>query len=105
MPKVKKNKKKKIIPQKTLSPKRTTTKHIGEIVHYFSNIKVAVVSLKAPLKNGETIRIIGGEETDFKQKVSSMQIDKKTIMSAKKGDSIGIKISQKVREGYKVFKI
>ena len=80
-------------------------KLIGKITHYFSNIEVAGVDLIAPLKMGDTIRIVGGQETDFEQGVSSMQIDHKDVKSGKKGDSVGMKIKEKVHEGYKVYKI
>ena len=80
-------------------------KLIGRITHYFSNIEVAVINLTAPLKMGDTIRVIGGQETDFEQGVGSMQIDHKEVKSAKKGDSVGMKIDEKVHEGYKVYKI
>ena len=80
-------------------------KLIGKITHYFSNIKVAVIDLTAPLKEGDTIRVVGGQETDFEQKVDSMQIAHKEVKSAKKGDSVGMKVDEKVHEGYKVYKI
>ena len=73
-------------------------KLIGKISHYFSNIGVAVIDLTSALKTGDTIRIIGGEDTDFDQEVKSMQIEHDKIEKAKKGDSIGIKVSKKVRE-------
>jgi len=77
---------------------------VGKITHYFGNIKVAVIKLSDSLKIGDEIRIVGGE-TDFTQKVDSMEIEHKKIKEAKKGDSIGLKVSQKVREGYKVYKL
>jgi len=83
---------------------KKTAKPIGKITHYFSNIEVAVINLMSPLKKGDSIRITGGKETDFKQKIASMQADHKDIKSAKKGDSIGIKVKEKVHEGYKVYK-
>lgn len=79
-------------------------KLIGKISHYFSNIGVAVIELTGTLKAGETIRIIGGE-TDFEQKVDSMEVDHKKVDKAKKGDGVGLKVSQKVREGYKAYKV
>ncbi|OGZ70647.1 MAG: hypothetical protein A3F47_00090 [Candidatus Staskawiczbacteria bacterium RIFCSPHIGHO2_12_FULL_38_11] len=79
-------------------------KLIGKITHYFSNIEVGVIKLSAPLKLGDEIRIVGGESTDFNQKVDSMQVDHKEVKSAKKGDSVGLKVSEKVREDYKVYK-
>jgi len=78
-------------------------KLIGQVTHYFSNIGVAVIGLSTTLKTGETIRIVGGE-TDFEQMVESMEAEHQKIKVAKKGDDIGLKVSQKVREGYKVYK-
>lgn len=78
---------------------------IGEVTHYFSNIEVAVVKLKDTLKEGDSIRIVGGEDTDFTQAVESMQVEHEKVETAKKGQSIGLKVSQKIREGYKVYKV
>ena len=66
---------------------------------------MAVVRLVSPLKDGDIIRVIGGQETDFQQEVKSMQIEHEEIKSAKKGDEVGMKIKEKVHEGYRVFKI
>jgi len=79
-------------------------KLIGKIAHYFSKIGVGVIELSDTLKVGDTIRIVGGE-TDFTQTVESMEIEHKKVNEAKAGDSIGLKVSQKVREGYKVYKV
>ena len=85
--------------------KKKEGKLVGKISHYFSDIKVAVINLSAPLKQGEKIRVIGGQETDFDQKVDSMQINHEQVKIGKKGDSVGLKIDEKVHEGYKVYKI
>ena len=79
-------------------------KLIGKISHYFGNISVAVVELSDSLKLGDKIRIVGGE-TDFEQEVKSMEVEHKKIKKAKKGDSVGLKVKEKVREGYRVYKI
>jgi len=79
-------------------------KLIGKVTHYFGNIGVAVLELTDTLKVGDTIRIVGGT-TDFTQTVDSMEIEHKKVEEPKKGDSIGLKVSQKVREGYKVYKL
>ncbi len=76
---------------------------IGKVVHYFGHADVAVIKLKKNLKKGDTIRIIGGENTDFEQKVKSMEVDHKKIEKAKKGDEIGLKVKEKARNGYKVL--
>ncbi len=80
-------------------------KLIGRISHYFDKIGVAVIDLDSPLKKGDTIRIEGGESTDFTQTVESMEVEHQKIEKAKKGDSVGLKVKEKVREGYKVYKL
>mgnify|MGYP001582939368 FL=1 len=78
-------------------------KQIGEVSNYFEHVSVAAIKLEAPLKVGDMIEFRGGE-VDFEQKVESMQIQHKQVNAAKKGDEIGIKVTGKVRKGYKVFK-
>ena len=77
---------------------------VGKVTHYFGKIGVAIIELSADLKVGDTIRIIGGE-TDFEQTVESMEIEHKKVETAKAGEVIGLKAEQKVREGYKVYKV
>lgn len=79
-------------------------KLIGKVTHYFSKIGVAVLELSDSLKVGDTIRIVGGE-TDFTQQVESMQIEYDKIEVAKSGDSVGLKVDQKVRDGYRVYRL
>lgn len=90
------------MPEETFPPKEG--KLIGKVTHYFSKIGVAVIELSDTLKVGESIRIVGGE-TDFEQAVESMETERQKIETAKAGDAVGLKVSQKVREGYKVYKI
>ena len=80
-------------------------KVIGKVVHYFDKIGVAVIQLSATLKTGESIRIAGGGATDFTQEVSSIEVEHKKLAKAKKGNEIGLKVKERVREGYKVYKI
>ena len=77
---------------------------IGKITHYFSKIGVAVIELNAELKLGDTIRIVGGN-VDFQQIVDSMQLEHQKLEKAKIGDLVGVRVKEKVRPGYRVFKI
>jgi translation elongation factor EF-1alpha len=79
-------------------------KLIGEITHYFTKIGVAVIELSDKLSVGDEI-LIEGASTNFKQKVTSMQIEHKNVKVAKAGDSIGLKVDDRVREGDQVYKI
>lgn len=78
-------------------------KTIGKITHYFSKIGVGVIELTDVLNVGDTIRIAGGE-ADFNQAVDSMEVEHQKVDKAKAGDSVGLKVDQKVREGYSVYK-
>ena len=80
-------------------------KLIGKVSHYFSKIGVAVIELSDKLLAEDTVRIIGGEATDFEQAVGSMEMEHEKIKKAKAGDAVGIKVKEKVREGYKVYKV
>jgi len=77
-------------------------KLVGEITHFFTNINVAVIKLKGPLKDGEKISIEGAT-TSFEQKAKSMQIEHKKVKEAKKGQSVGLKVQDRTREGDKVY--
>ncbi len=79
-------------------------KEVGEIIHYFGDLEVAVLKLSGTLKEGDRIRIVGGMDTDFEQDVSSMEVDREKIAKAGKGDEVGLKVKEKVRDGYKVYK-
>ena len=77
--------------------------YIGSISNYFSNISVVAFEIESgKLKVCDTVHI-KGYTTDITETVSSIQIEHELIETAKKGDDIGIKVSQKVRGGDKVF--
>ena len=77
---------------------------VGKVTHFFTHINVAVIELSDTLNAGDTISFEGAS-TNFQQKVESMQIEKQTILTAKKDQAIGIKTNDRVREGDAVYKI
>jgi len=80
-------------------------KVIGYVSNYYSKLSVAIVEITSgTLSVGDTIHF-KGHTTDFKLKVSSMQIEHEFVTEAKQSDSIGLKVTEKVRKGDKVFKI
>lgn len=79
-------------------------KEIGKVIHYYTNLKVAIIKLKDSLSKGEEIHI-QGHTSDFKQKIDSMQIEHKQIEKAKKGQTIGLKVKEHAREGDTVYKV
>lgn len=79
-------------------------KEVGRVTHYFTRIGVAIVSLSDTLAVGDKI-LIRGSTTNFEQTVESMQIEHKNVSVAQSGQSIGLKVNQRVREGDKVYKV
>ena len=79
-------------------------KRIGEITHFYNNISVAVINLKGTIRVGDTIHILG-RTTDFRQKVTSMQIEHEAIEEAGPGSEIAMKVVRRVRRRDKVFKL
>ncbi len=78
---------------------------VGKITHYFTNISVATIKItEDTLKIGDTLHI-KGNTTDFTQTVESMRIEKDPVEEAKKGDTIGTKVNDRVRDGDVVFKV
>jgi len=77
---------------------------IGVVTHYFGKISVGIIKLLSELKVGDTIHVKGIHD-DFTQIVDSMQVEHQNVNEAKEGDEIGIKVSGKVHENDKVFKV
>ena len=78
---------------------------IGHISHYFGHISVAAVEVtEGSVSVGEMLHF-KGHTTDFEMQVESMEIEHEAVSEAKAGDSIGIKVPEKVRVGDKVFKV
>lgn len=85
-------------------PKAKTPKPIGEVTHFYSGIGVAIVKFNKTVKVGGELHFKGAS-TDFVDAVKSMQYDHKDIKTAKKGQEIGIKVKDKVREGDEVYEV
>ena len=78
---------------------------IGHVSHYFGKILVAAVEITGgSVSVGDSLHFVGNT-TDCKCTVESMQVEHETITDAKKGHSIAIKISERVRQGDRIFKV
>lgn len=76
-------------------------KVIGKVIHYYDKIGVAIIDLTAPLKVGDRVKFVKGED-EIEQTIDSIQIEKEGVDSAKKGAVIGVKVNEVVREGTEV---
>lgn len=77
---------------------------VGKVMDFFARPVVAGIDMTGTMKVGDTIHI-KGHTTDIEMVVSSMQIDNKDVTEAKKGDSVGIKVPDRVRDGDIVYKV
>lgn len=77
---------------------------IGRISHYYNHLSVGIIELSAPLNIGDTIHIKGAHD-DFTQTVDSIQLEHKDAQKADAGDQAGVKVSKKVHENDKVYKV
>jgi len=78
---------------------------IGFVSNFFGKISVAAVEITGgKISVGNTLHFKGAT-TDFKTKLNSVQIEHESVSNAKKGDSVGIKISEKARKMDKIYKV
>ena len=77
---------------------------IGQVSDFFAKPVVAGIELSSPLKVGDKIHI-KGHTTDIELTVDSMQVNNVNVTQAKAGDSVGIKVSDRVRKGDTVYQV
>jgi selenocysteine-specific translation elongation factor len=77
---------------------------IGTVSDFFARPVVAAIELTAPLAVGDKIRI-KGHSSDLELVVDSMQINNVAVTEAKAGDSVGVKVSERVRKHDTVYKV
>ncbi len=79
-------------------------KAVGKVSDFFAHVVVAGIDMTGGLKVGDKIHI-KGHTTDIEMDVTSMQIENKNVTQAKKGQSVGIKVPERVRPGDTVYKV
>lgn len=79
-------------------------KEIGKVSDFFARPVVAGIEMSGSLKLGDKVHI-KGHTTDMEFTVNSMQINNANVTEAKTGDSVGIKVDDRVRRGDTVFKV
>ena len=77
---------------------------IGKVSDFFAHPVVAGVELTGTLKAGDRVHI-KGHTTDLELTVNSMQINNANVTEAKAGDSVGVKVTERVRHGDIIYKI
>jgi putative protease len=78
---------------------------VGKVIHYYDKLGVAIVELDGTLSVGDDVKFSRAGEDLFKQKIDSIQIEHEKKDSASKGDVVGLKTNEAVKEGTEVYKI
>lgn len=77
---------------------------IGKVFKYFRKPKVAALKIeKGSVEVGDVL-YFKGDHTDFEQEITSMEIEGKSVERVEKGDEVGIKVKNRVRQNDNVFK-
>ncbi|MEE9593205.1 MAG: translation elongation factor-like protein, partial [Thermoplasmata archaeon] len=72
---------------------------VGRVFKFFAQPGVAAIELTdGALRVGDTIHVQGAT-TDFSQEVESMQIEREVVEGAEQGQSVGVKVKERVRPG------
>jgi translation elongation factor EF-1alpha len=78
---------------------------LGTVTHYFGKPHVAIVEITdGELHVGDTIRI-AGHSSAFTQQIQSMELEHAPVDTAKIGDSVGIQVTERVREHDTVYRV
>ncbi|ABO35222.1 peptidase U32 [Methanococcus maripaludis C5] len=76
---------------------------VGKVVNYFKKVGVAEITLIDDLNVGDRVLIIGPTTGCVEEKIESMQVEGENIKTVKKGQNVGIKLENLVRENDKVY--
>ena len=77
---------------------------VGKVMDFFARPVVAGIDMTGTLKVGDKIHI-KGHTTDIEMVIASMQVNNQNVTEAKKGDSVGVKVPDRVRAGDTVYKV
>ena len=77
---------------------------VGKVSDFFARPVVAGIEMLGNLKVGDNIHI-AGHTTDIEMVIDSMQINNVNVTEAKPGDSVGIKVPDRVRRGDTIYKV
>jgi selenocysteine-specific translation elongation factor len=77
---------------------------VGSVNKYFDKIGVGMIQITGELSVGDKIHI-KGNSTDLTVTISSIQVQRQPVQTAKSGEEAGIKLDSKVRQNDKVYKV
>lgn len=77
---------------------------IGTVTHYFDHPQVGAIDLEEVVELGDVLQF-SGHTTDFRQTITSMEVDHQAVEVAGPGDEVAVKVEERVREGDEVYRV
>ncbi len=77
---------------------------VGEVTHYYQSVGIAMVHLASDLGTGDKIKFVSGDEVLFTQIIEVLQVGYKKLTMARKGELVGLKTINEVKNGTEVYK-
>lgn len=77
---------------------------VGEVFKFFAKPSVAAINVTGKIKVGDELHFKGAT-TDFTMKVTSMEIEGKSVESVAAGQQVGLKVPERVRPNDEVFRV
>ena len=77
---------------------------VGVVSHYYNRISVAVIDLSKDLHQDDMVHFLG-KNTDFRQRIDSMQIEHTQVQQAQAGTEVAVRVKQRVRRNDSVFRL
>lgn len=77
---------------------------VGTVTHYFQQVDVGAIDLDEVVELGDVLHF-RGHTTDFRQPITSMEVDHESVQVAGPGDEVAVRVDQRVREGDEVYRV
>lgn len=95
---------KNVVKKSVKKPVAKKPKLLGVVTHYYGGIGVGIIKCVTVVPSGVNVHFKGAT-TDFIQTLDSLQYDRAPINAGKKGQEIGVKVKDRVREGDEMYLI
>ncbi len=80
-------------------------KRVGLVTHYFAHVQAAIVQVdEGEIRVGDLLQF-RGHTTDFQQRVDRIELEHQQVEVARVGQTVGIRVSERVREADQVIKL
>lgn len=78
---------------------------IGKVINFYGRSRIAIVELDGTLAVGDRIRFERDGNFVCEQKVETIHVEHDKVDSANRGDVVGLKTNEEIKEGDEIFKI